>query len=76
MRNPRTLVGFLIALAITAGCTIASASTYKCPSKGDEELTKGQVIRVLVSTPKEKCTKTDVVIFDEKSGTVKNAPKD
>ena len=52
----------------------ARASTYEC--NGKKDLTKGEVVRTLMQTPKAKCFKTDAIILDERKMTLKNAPKD
>jgi hypothetical protein len=69
----RSVPALLTALAISALVSIANAGFE---TKDGKELTKGEVIKILVNDPKAEIYKKDRVMFDDRRGTVKTAPKD
>lgn len=71
----RSTLTVLATLAILALSVAAHASTFQCEGKSGE-LTKGEVIKLLLANPKAKCTKTDRIMLNERSMTIKNLPKD
>jgi hypothetical protein len=74
MKRRRTLTAAAITIVLTLLLGAAARAEYV--DESGNKMTKGEVIKALIADPKKVIYKKDKVMFDERKGTVKNAPKD